>query len=416
MAKNTVPDGNKEQKVQTRYDRKMEARRAQKKKEKKQEKLTKVITIAIAAALVILIGGSVVYSIGRKSLALNGTYIEVGEYKVSQLEYDYYYQSTVNSYMMTYSSILPYMGLDTSLPYDQQMYTEEMTWKDMFDQMTAEQIKQTKAMLDDAKKNGFAYDAQAEYDSFLEGVTSAAESAGTSLSNYYKQAFGSYATKNNIESFIKDGIVADAYYDRLLKDNAPAAEDVRAYYDEHVLDYDKVDYRSFIFTTGLDAQASEEDVKKAMEDNKAKADAMLKAYQEGGDFEALCVENATQEQKASYEDPETEYSLSEGRYRSGLTAVMADWLYDDARAEGDQAVLEDAENNRYYVVEFIKRYYDEADDEKISDTIATQRVSEYLTALVDNYQITDPKGHLEYLTIDTKTEETEVTEEGKTAE
>ncbi len=417
MAKNTVPEGNYEQKVQTKYDRKMEARKVQKEKEKKQEKLTKVITIAIVAALVILIGGSVGYSIGRKSLAINGAYIEVGEYKVSQLEYDYYYQSTVNSYMMTYGSILPYMGLDTSIPYDQQMYTEEMTWKDMFDQMTAEQIKQTKAMLDDAKKNGFTYDAQAEYDSFLEGVTSAAESAGTSLSDYYKQAFGTYATKNNIESFVKDGIVAGAYYDQLLKDNAPKAEEIKTYYDEHVLDYDKVDYRSFIFTTGLDSEASEEDVKKAMEDNKAKADAMLKAYQEGGDFEALCVENATQEQKESYEDPETEYSLSEGRYRSGLTTVMADWLYDDARVEGDKAVLEDTENDRYYVVEFIKRYYDEADDEKISDTIATQRVSEYMTALVEKYQIIDTKGHLKYLTIDTQaTEETEATEEDKASE
>ena len=41
MAKNTAPEGNNEQKVQTKYDRKMEARRAQKEKEKKQDKLTK---------------------------------------------------------------------------------------------------------------------------------------------------------------------------------------------------------------------------------------------------------------------------------------------------------------------------------------------------------------------------------------
>ena len=96
---------------------------------------------------------------------------------------------------------------------------------------------------------------------------------------------------------------------------------------------------------------------------------------------------------------------------------MADWLYDDARVEGDKAVLEDTENDRYYVVEFIKRYYDEADDEKISDTIATQRVSEYMTALVEKYQIIDTKGHLKYLTIDTQaTEETEATEEDKASE
>ena len=32
MAKNTVPEGNYEQKVQTKYDRKMEARKVQKEK------------------------------------------------------------------------------------------------------------------------------------------------------------------------------------------------------------------------------------------------------------------------------------------------------------------------------------------------------------------------------------------------
>lgn len=405
MAKNTAPEGNNEQKVQTKYDRKMEARRAQKEKEKKQDKLTKLIATLIVAVLVILVVGSVAYSIIKKNTALHGTYIEVGEHKVSQLEYDYYYQSTVSSYMMSYGSILPYMGLDTSVPYDQQMYTEELTWKDMFDQMTAEQIRQTKAMVDDAEKSGFVYDTQEEYDSFLEGVASAAEEAGTSLGDYYKQVFGSYATKDNIEDFVKDGIIAGAYYDKLLRDYAPSAEEIKSYYDENALDYDKVDYRSFMFTTGLDAEASEEDVTKAMEENKAKADAMLKAYQEDGDFEALCVENATEDMKETYEDPETEYSLAEGRYRSSLSTVMADWLYDDGRTAGDMAVLEDTDNSRYYVVEFIDRYYDEADDENISNTLSSQSVSEYLTALTENCQITDPKGHLKYLTIDT-TEET----------
>ena len=235
MAKNTAPEGNNEQKVQTKYDRKMEARRAQKEKEKKQDKLTKLIATLICAVLVILVGGSVAYSLSKKHTALHGTYIEVGEHKVSQLEYDYYYQSTVSSYMMSYGSILPYMGIDTSVPYDQQMYTEELTWKDMFDQMTAEQIRQTKAMVDDAEKSGFVYDTQEEYDSFLEGVASAAEEAGTSLGDYYKQVFGAYATKDNIEDFVKDGIIAGAYYDKLLKDYAPSTEEIKSYYDENAL-------------------------------------------------------------------------------------------------------------------------------------------------------------------------------------
>ena len=400
MAKNTTPEVNNEQKVQTKYDRKMEARKAQKEKDKKQEKTTKLITTIIVAALVLAIVGSVGFTMMKKNEAVNGTYIEVGEHKVSQVEYDYYYQSTVSTYMMSYGSLLPYMGLDVTVPYDQQMFSDTLTWKDMFDQMTAEQIKQTKALLDDAQANGYTYDAQADYDSFVEGVETAAEEEGISTGNYYKQVFGDYATKSNLEPYVKDGIVASNYYNKLIEDNAPTAEEIKAHYEENALNYDKVDYRSFMFTADLAEGATEEETTKAMEEIKTKADAMLKAYQEGGDFEALCVENASEEAKATYEDPETEYSLAEGRYYSGISTVMADWLYDDTRAANDMTVLEDAENGRCYVVEFINRYYDEADDANISSTISAQRVSEYSMGLAENYQITDPNGNLKYLTVE----------------
>ena len=64
-------------------------------------------------------------------------------------------------------------------------------------------------------------------------------------------------------------------------------------------------------------------------------------------------------------------------------------------------VVEDIDGNRYYVVEFIKRYYDEADDKNISDTIANERVAEYVSQLVGNYTVTDNKGELKYLTVNT---------------
>lgn len=136
-----------------------------------------------------------------------------------------------------------------------------------------------------------------------------------------------------------------------------------------------------------------------MDELKAKAEAMMKARRDGEDFETLCLENASEDAKANYEDAENEYSLSEGRTYAGIPSVMAQWLYEDGRKEGDITVLADEAGHQYYVVEFISKYYDEADDANISSTMASQRVTEYAAALVENYEVTDVKGDLKYLTV-----------------
>ena len=413
MAKNNTPEVKTEQKVQTKYDRKMEARRQQKLKDERQAKITKIIValivIVIAAAIVISIAGSII----RKYTALNGAYIKVGDQEMTKLEYDYYYETTVNNYLSSMASMLPYIGLDTSKDFADQQYDENMTWKDLFDSMTVEQIRQTKALTDDAQKSGFTYDSTAEYESFVTEFKEAADSSGVSVKEFYKENFGSYATKKNTEPFIREGMLANAYYDELLETNTPSDEDIKAYYEENKQDYDKVDYRSFTFTADVSAEATEEEINAAMDEIGAKAEEMMQARMDGSDFEELCIENSSDEAKAGYEDPETEYSLSEGRYYSGITATVADWLYEDNRQEGDITVLKDEVYNQYYVVEFVRRYYDEADDTNISSTIASQRVSEYLSTLVENYPVTDIKGELKYLTIvDVDTDEnTEITEE-----
>ena len=221
-----------------------------------------------------------------------------------------------------------------------------------------------------------------------------------------------YATEKNLESFAKEGLLAGKYYEYLIEQNAPEEQEIKDYYAENVLNYDRVDYHSFAFAAETEDEAlqedeaseedvaSQEDVEKAMEDARKKADAMKKAREEGKGFQELCLENASEENKAMYEDGETDASLREGAYHSSIPSVMADWLYEDGRGEGDLAVLKDADSNQYYVVEFVKRYYDEADDENISNTISSERVLEYIENIMESYTVTDQKGKLKYLTIE----------------
>ena len=400
MAKENKQQADKEQKVQTKYDKKMEARRKQEEKDKRNARILRFSSIAVCILIVAAIAISIFTSVWNKKAATKDAYVTIGSYSVTKLEYDYYYSMLKNNYLSSYGSLFSYMGVDTTQDIEGQQYNDTMTYKDFFDQMTVDQISETKALVDDAAKNGFAYDASEDYAEIASGVVSGAEAAGTSVKDYYKEMYGEYATEKNVEPFIKEGLLANEYYNHLIEQNAPEAQEIKDYYGEHVRDYDRVDYHSFAIAAQTEEGASEEDTDKALMDAENKAKDFKEALDGGKDFRELCVEYATEENKATYEDEETDASLREGAYYSGIPSVVADWLYEDGRSEGDTVVLEDATNNQYYVVEFINRYYDEADDENISNTISSDRVRESIDGMLVNYGVTDVKGELKYLTLE----------------
>ena len=144
-----------QEKPKTKYDRKMEARRKAAAKERRSNLIFRTVCIVILA---VLIGTAGYFGISRwidVHNATTQTYLTVGDHALSQTEYDYYYHSNVSSYINTYYAYLSYIGLDTSKPYDEQQYSEDMTWEDYFQKITIEQIQKEYALRDDAAANGF---------------------------------------------------------------------------------------------------------------------------------------------------------------------------------------------------------------------------------------------------------------------
>lgn len=403
MAKNNQPQTGDEQKVQTKYERKMEQRKKQAEKDKRDEKVMRISATVMGLLLVVIIAGSVIFSVMNKKAAVEDAYITVGNHEITKVEYDFYYNATLSQY----ANMLAYMGMDAGGDLESQQFSEDLTWKDFIDQSAVEQIRQTKALADDAQAKGFTYDVTEEYNNTVTALQTGAETAGVTLKDYYELTYGEYATEKNMESFIKEGLLTNAYYDHLKEQNTPTEQEVKDYYAANTQSYDKVDYRSFMMEADVATDASLEEIDQAMVDAKAKADAMVEALEGGADFRELCIENASEEEKATYEDAENDASLYEGSYYSGMSTIVGDWLYEEGRVAGDRVVLEDLENYRYYVVEFINRYYDEADDANISDTIASQRASDIVAGLKENYEVVDNKGVLKYLTVEAAAETTE---------
>ena len=469
-------------KVVTRYDRRMEKRKKEEEKERRSWKRFKIVSIVILAAVAVSIVFSIGTSFYNRYTVLNQTYFQVGDHDITRLEYNYYFNNVYSNYLSMYGSYVSMMGLDTTVDLDEQTYpgNENMTWKDYFDQSAVEQIQQIKAMADEARENGFEYDSSEDMASYETEIAAQAESASVSESEYYTLMYGDYATPSRIETFVEENLLASAYYNHLVEENQPADDEITAYYEENKNSYDTVTYRSFYFevdtstgeetgseettaaetttaaeettveettldtaeetaeeTTAEETTAAEEEtetetaseeetgmtdeeIAAAMDELKVQADEMAARLEAGEDFEDLCVEYASEDQKENYGGEEDGSLTEEGSYY-GAPSVAADWLFDESRQEGDITVLESESLNRYYVVQFISRQNDEeTTNESIGNLLASQVVSEYVTEIAQEYTVTDVAGDLHYLTVpeeSTEAAETETaTETDETAE
>ena len=332
------------QKIVTRYDRKVQRRKEEELKEKKRKQISRVVGIVILAAIVIGLASIPV----RNYAASHSTYITVGGHDITKVEFDYYYNLASSDYINTYGTYLSYMGFNASGDYASQAYSDTMSWKDYFEQLAVDTIRQNKALVDAAHAAGFTYDTSQEYAAFAESAKTAAAAAGESLNRYYKLTFGRYSTVSGLKPYVEEGYLASAYYKHVAEEKAASADEIQAYYDENKESYDSVDYKLTEISAEIpEAQTvtdddgnvntvepTEEEIQAAMEAAKAEADAALLVIAEEG----------------------TEHN---GMLRASLSSKYRDWLFDEARKEGDTTIIEDADSHKYYVLQFEKRYLDD---------------------------------------------------------
>ncbi len=87
--------------------------------------------------------------------------------------------------------------------------------------------------------------------------------------------------------------------------------------------------------------------------------------------------------------------LYEGLKSSGLSAELQEWIFDEARVAGETAVIKPEGDSYSYVVYYIAPNRPEYILE-IESLIASERMTEHLTALVDVITVEDPKDNLKY--------------------
>ncbi len=333
-----------ESKAMTKYDRKMQAYEEQEKKARAQKKYGNILGIIV----VLLLAAFVLSFPIRNYVAVNGTHINVGGEKITKVEFDYHYAMARTSFIAQNSYYLSMMGMDAS-NIDSQMYSTDLTFKDYFEQMAVENIRNTKALKAAAQAAGFTYNTDEEYAEMMQDIRDGASESGTTINKYMKSMFGSYATESRLESAIREGILTTAYYNQVAENSAPSDAEIDGYYEEHKNDYDVVDYHMTIVSAQLPTaapdgsvtldedgnevayQPTEEEIAAAMEKAKEEADIAEVTILAGGD---------------SYEAQSYMYS----------NYLLTDWLFDESRKQGDTTVVEDTSGHRYLVAGFDQRY------------------------------------------------------------
>lgn len=353
--KTEVQEKPEKEKVMTKYDRKMQRREEAKRQEEKEKRIGRIAGIAC----VIVLAALVAYFPIRRYVDMHEVYVTIGGEDVARAEFDYNYNLVMNNYIGQYGSYLSYFGLDLSRDLSTQMYTEDLTWKDYFEQMTVESMTSSKALKAAADEAGFVYDASGEVKEFQASIKEKASEAGVSSKKYLRELYGNYATMSNISSYLEEAVRENKYYEQVAEGKAASDEEIRAYYEENKESYDSVDYYVSTFEAQLPTAPTElaDPVTESSNAAVSAGDGAETAYQPSAAEIAKAMEDA---KKLADAANAVNGELRENVKRSSAPTVTWDWLFDDARKQGDTTVIEDTSNNQYYVLSFVKRYLDES--------------------------------------------------------
>ena len=352
--------GEKQGKIVTRYDRKVERRKQQKAKEEREKKIARITGIVLAVVLVCFVASFPI----RTLMTVNGTYITVDGEKGTKVEFDYYYNIAMSNYLNGQGAWLYYAGIDLSGDLSKQMYSEDMSFKDFFDEMAVELISQNKALEREGRAAGFAYDTAEKYQDYMESLKENAKQEGVTAKAYIQGSYGPYATESRVKPFVEEMMYANAYYESVVKAMDISQDEIQQYYDENKNNYDLIDFRLASVSAELPKEPTElaDPVESA-----APADG-TETGTEGsqGEYEpseaeiAAAMEKAKAEADSLEKTIKTEGEQTVGAFYSDVTYLLRDWLFSEDRKPGDTTVIEDSTAHRYYVLGFEKRYRNES--------------------------------------------------------
>ena len=312
-----------------------------------------LLIVAILAANWVINSG-ILY---RRSTALT-----IGDRNYSPAEVNYNYASQYLSFANQYGSYASVFGLDTSgglagLGSQECPMMSEGTWKDYFLSSAEDYMLQVKALTDYAVANGISLTEEeiAAVDASFEGLDEYAASLGySSADGMLATNYGEGVNKEVARQAQLDSALARKAYSQKQDSFTYTAQELEDYYQSLEGSSDVFAYAYYyvladvVETTDADGNTTTAATEQTLAEARAQADAIVMAYQDGEEEDAVERFNVAIDSQLSGEKA-TERSNVSG---SSLSSSYSEWLMADRQA-GDVTVADDG--NGCYVVLFLGR-------------------------------------------------------------
>lgn len=337
----------------------------------KEKRTGKLYTGCIIAFLVI----AVALFVWDSNLIQRGaTAYTVDGQNISAAEMSYYYGGTYQNFYSQYSAYVSYF-FDTSVSLRKQQYTEDQTWFDYFASQAEQTLTQEIRLVKAAEAAGYSddeyVDAQEEYQVAL--MSTYAKSNNMSLKELLKNYYGELMTEKVFRSCVRRSALASSYQSSQYNSYEYTDAELQSAYDADPKQYDMVDIEYVVVDATYADDATDEEKTSALELARKMADHVIELLDDGE-----TMEEAANTVEGTY------YHYGYSSY--GSASDVLEWAFDDARKDGDTAVIEKGENG-YYAVQFNGRFRPDespvsvrhilvADEETANDVLAQFNESE----------------------------------------
>ena len=311
---------------------------AEKKKSKRRWTIT-LISIVLVIALVLVLDSPLMYK-ATTAVEVNGT-------KLSPAEFSYHYANQYSNFAQQYGDYASMFGLDTSsgiagLRTQACSMTENGTWRDYFIDAALSEVSQTRALVDYANTNGITLSAEetAAIDSEFESIDMIASAYGYPNANKFLAAnYGTGVNKEIVRASALESALATAAYE---------AKEASFTYTDAELEEKYASYEGAkdIYTFATYFVSASEDSGVTLDEAKATANEILKAYKDGKEEDVYARFNAACESV-------TGTGCTKGMdAKENLLESYKEWLTGSRKA-GDADVFENSGATGCYAVLFL---------------------------------------------------------------
>ena len=319
--------------------------------EQKEAKKLKILTTVFVVVLALMVCIAAVVGVTKtiegsgirekKTVALT-----IGDKQLNNAELNYYYIDGVNAFANQYGDYLYLVGLDATVPLDEQILNEETgeTWADSFMNDAVENAKAIQTLCAEAEAQGFTLT-----DEDLENIEASIATTEMyaqyyyqypTLEDYLKAMYGHGATEESYREYYTMGYTAEAYQqayiDGLTYEDADLREaeaaDYRAY-NTYSYNYYYLNAYNFVEAPEGTAQADYTAEQKAQGAEAAEEIAKTLTAEDITSIEALDAAIAALPMNKDIVNPKS-FESDDLKYAS-INSLFADWVADEARQEGD---------------------------------------------------------------------------------